>query len=164
VKKSEAATILAKIAAYDRRTVGEADVEAWTEALDGLVTVQDAMTAVRDHFRESSEWLMPVDIIKRSKALRFRRINAAGYPDFPPGLTQAQEREWLRVWHASLGRGSGAPAMAQLNADRELGVERVESDYVPTDRVRDLISEFADSMAIVARNQQHPADTQAGRA
>jgi hypothetical protein len=136
VKKSEVATILAKIAAYDRRTVGEADVEAWAEALDGLVTVQDAMTAVRDHFRESSEWIMPVDIIKRSRGIRSLRINLAGAPDYPPGLTWEQERRWLKEWHRALSFPRALPSNAQFNADRALNITRIESAYLSPEEAK----------------------------
>lgn len=156
MKKSEAATILAKISAYDRRTVGEADIEAWSEALDGQVTVQDALVAVRDHFRESSDWLMPNMIIKRCRSIRAFRINIAGAPDYPAGLTYEQERKWLKEWHRALAMGAGGrhptlPSTAQASADYALGITRVESTYLPPDEAKArLAALLADSKGITA--------------
>lgn len=149
MKRSETATLLAKIAAYDRRTVGEADIEAWTEALDGLITLQDAMVAVRDHFRESNDWLMPKSIIDRSKKLRVERIRAAGLPDFPPGLTQTQERAWLKEWHERLSMNPD-PVICAHFADRSIGITRIEGTPADPERVRQLIADFAASRSIEA--------------
>lgn len=72
MNQPEAAKILVKIAAYDRRTIGLADVEAWLEALDGIVTFDEALIAVRDHYRESREFMMPSDLIKLARKNRVR--------------------------------------------------------------------------------------------
>lgn len=53
--------VLGKCAAYDRRTVGETDIHAWTEALDGI-TYAEALEAVRRHYRADDAWLMPAHI------------------------------------------------------------------------------------------------------
>lgn len=153
MKPSEATVILTKIAAYDRRSVGEADAAAWAEALDGLVTLQDALTAVRDHFRASNDWLMPKAIIDRSRELRKRRIRDSGLPDFPPDLTQAQEREWLRAYHDALAEvypNRYDTGSAMNMADRALGINRVNSKPADPERVRKLIADFAASRAIEA--------------
>lgn len=149
MKDSEAAVILCKIAAYDRRTIGEADATAWAEALDGLVTIEDALTAVRDHFRESTEWIMPKHVIERSGKLRSKRIRESGLPDYPAGLTQAQEREWLTVWHRYIGNDRDA-ATAQRFADEELSITRVESMPADPARVQRLMAEFAKNRQVTA--------------
>lgn len=142
MKPSEATAILSKIAAYDRRTVGEADAIAWAEALDGQVTIQDAMTAVRDHFRESNDWLMPKHVIDRARKIRVERIRAAGLPDYPAGLSQSDERKWLRQFHFGLDR-HGDAAQAQGAADRALNVTRVDSTPMDADAVRRIIENYA---------------------
>lgn len=50
--------VLAKCAAYDRRTVGETDIHAWTEALDGI-TYAEALEAIKRHYRIDTGWAMP---------------------------------------------------------------------------------------------------------
>jgi hypothetical protein len=144
MKPSEAAVILAKIAAYDRRTVGEADAQAWAEALDGHVTVADALQAVTDHFTESRDWIMPVDVIKRAAKFRRARIQAAGLPDFPSDLTAAEERKWLEIWHAHLSRGD-TPLAAQYSADLVLNVTRVPSQPVEPEKLRAMLDQLGTS-------------------
>lgn len=148
MKRSEAALLLAKIAAYDRRTVGDSDIEAWAEALDGQVTLQDAMTAIRDHFRETTDWLMPADVIRRAKMLRILRIRAAGVPELPPDLTQQQEREWIRRYHANLARHDPPDALqAQFTTDRDMYItRRIESVPASPDRVKQILADFAASL------------------
>lgn len=57
----ETTAVLAKAAAFDQRTIGEADVLAWHEAIGDLY-VDHALAAVTRHFRESDARLMPVHI------------------------------------------------------------------------------------------------------
>lgn len=66
---ADAARLLALAAAYDRRTVGEAEATAWADALDGLGTTECA-EAIRSHYRESTAWLMPAHVRDRVKAKR----------------------------------------------------------------------------------------------
>lgn len=74
--KTEVATMLAMIAAYDRRTIGETDVEAWHLILEPL-NPDDAMQAVKEHYTDSRTWLMPADIHDRATAITRRRIGRA---------------------------------------------------------------------------------------
>lgn len=68
--KSQVAVILGLIAARDRRTVGEVDVHAWHEDI-GDLEFDDARRAISAHFRESTEYLMPVHL--RRLAIGFAR-------------------------------------------------------------------------------------------
>lgn len=58
---ADAARVLAKAQAYDRRTVGQADVQAWYEALCDL-DLNAVLAAVADHYRDSTDWLMPAHV------------------------------------------------------------------------------------------------------
>lgn len=69
---SEIATVLAKAAAYDRRTVGRADVAAWHEVLADI-DLPDALTAVSAHYRTSAEWLQPAHIRSHVRDLHATR-------------------------------------------------------------------------------------------
>lgn len=77
MNRSDTNKVLAKMAAYDRRTVGIADVAAWHEII-GDLDYDDCLTAVRDHYTESREWCMPADVAERVKAIRRDRLAAAG--------------------------------------------------------------------------------------
>lgn len=124
MKRSEAAVLLAKIAAYDRRTVGDADIEAWAEALDD-VPLPDALDAVRKHFQQSDGWLMPHGVITTVRAIRRDRMQRAGNPPMPGGLTWDQEKAWRVLWCASVKDGipandAAALASAAMNLPPEI--------------------------------------------
>jgi hypothetical protein len=69
VNKAEVAQLLTVIAQVDNRKLEPATVEAWFEIL-GYLDYSIAAEAAKLHFRESSEYLMPVHIITRSKKLK----------------------------------------------------------------------------------------------
>jgi hypothetical protein len=70
--RSEIALLLGYIAARDRRTVGETDVLAWHEDL-GDLDAPDTREAVRRHFRESTDYLMPAHIRRLVRLIRDER-------------------------------------------------------------------------------------------
>lgn len=72
---AEAARLLTLAAAYDRRTIGEADATAWADALHGL-RAADCAEAIRRHYRDSRDWIMPADIRHTVRKLRADRIRA----------------------------------------------------------------------------------------
>ena len=86
----ETALVLTKAAAFDQRTIGEADVMAWYSVLED-VPVDDALQAVSDHYRESTSRLWPADVRrlaaeidhKRRGAERQRQLEAAEPPALP---------------------------------------------------------------------------------
>lgn len=106
MKRSETAILLAKISAFDQRTIGEADVEAWTEALGSDIPLADALAVVTNHFRTSHERLMPIHIITAVGAVRRERLTRAGDPPMPGDLSWQQEREWRQLWCAKVKDGS----------------------------------------------------------
>jgi hypothetical protein len=69
VTPAEVAQVLAKCSAYDLRTVGRADVAAWSEIL-GVVDLADALEAVTRHYRESSDRAMPADVLRHSRSAK----------------------------------------------------------------------------------------------
>jgi hypothetical protein len=64
--------ILAKAAAFDQRTVGDADILAWLEAL-GDLDPADALAAVTCHYQRSEERLKPVHVIAGVAEIRRER-------------------------------------------------------------------------------------------
>jgi hypothetical protein len=84
---TETASVLAKCAAFDRRTVGDTDVLAWHQAI-GDLDVLDALDAVTAHYQQETRWLMPSDVrahaeaaAKRRAYLKRRRwLTEQGYP------------------------------------------------------------------------------------
>lgn len=61
--------VLSAVAAADRRTVGEADVDVWQAIIGGL-TKDFALQAVRDHLRDRpGVWLEPGHVYQRARAI-----------------------------------------------------------------------------------------------
>lgn len=86
----ETAVLLALAASFDRRNIGEADVRAWHQVLAD-VDLDDAKTAVTDHYGQTTDWLMPAHIRTRVKALRAARIDKANLVYEPIGEESARE-------------------------------------------------------------------------
>ena len=76
--RSETARLLAFCAAYDQRTIGEADVLAWAEALDSPwvpnIDLDEAQAAVIAHYRETAQRINVADVLKRVKTDRADRL------------------------------------------------------------------------------------------
>lgn len=68
----ETARVLTKAAAYDQRTIGEADVLAWHEAI-GDLDAADALAAVTRHYANSDQRVMPVHVRRIATELRRQR-------------------------------------------------------------------------------------------
>lgn len=76
MKHSEAAELLTYAAAFDRRTVGEADVIAWATALDGL-NVERCKAAIITHYRRSTDYLQPAHLWALARATSTRDVDPA---------------------------------------------------------------------------------------
>lgn len=104
------------VAAFDRRRVGEEDVLAW-QAVLGWSRFEDCVEAVKEHFTESRDWLMPADIVKRVRKMREARLKATAMP--PPPLDVADDAErylaWAKRTQTAIADGTYQPP------DRELG-------------------------------------------
>lgn len=107
---AEVSQVLAKAAAFDLRTVGQADVLAWLEAI-GDLDVDDALAAVTRHYRDTTEWLKPahirqlVDDIQRERR-RARREAAeerAALEAAPTRDRSAEVADLLGALRARLG-------------------------------------------------------------
>lgn len=92
---ADAARILGIAAVYDRRTVGELDAKAWADALDDL-DPRECAEAVRQHFRESTAWLMPArvrEIVNRHRLEMARHSHDAKVLAGIAAATEAHDRE-----------------------------------------------------------------------
>lgn len=88
---SQVAELLAMASAFDRRTVGDADVMAWHLVLRDI-DHQDAQKALAAHYSETRDWVMPADIRQRVRTARndaARDINAGGGKGLPPEIPDA---------------------------------------------------------------------------
>ena len=83
---TDTAALLAIVAANDRRTTGDTDLEIWHDALSDL-EFEDCRAAVREHIRDGDGWLMPAHVrrvalgLARKRAGELRQAELGG----PPG-------------------------------------------------------------------------------
>lgn len=110
----ETATVLAKCAAYDQRTVGRSDVAAWHEVL-GDIEYADALYAVGAHYRQTTDRAMPANIRQHAKVARDERHRFARRAE-PLALASAFEDDPDR--NARIARGVTV-ARAALPAEPE---------------------------------------------
>ncbi|TFV32274.1 hypothetical protein E4K10_18075 [Streptomyces sp. T1317-0309] len=99
---ADATELLALAAAFDRRTVGEADARAWAAALHAIPLDNDTREAVARHYSESSDWITPAHVRQQRQKIRNDRIATAnvlddGRPDETPAEFLARRRAALRA-------------------------------------------------------------------
>jgi hypothetical protein len=80
VNRQDTALLLGMCAAYDQRTIGDADALAWHEILSDL-DFDDAKLAVVAHYRTETRRVMPADIRAAVKKIRAERVT---HPDEIP--------------------------------------------------------------------------------
>jgi len=121
----EVIDLLTTAAAYDRRTVGEADVVAWHRAVADLDFL-DAQDAVIGHYAETTDWLMPAHVRKRVKDIRAARVAIAPVPAPDPELADrpADYQAALQAAVAKMARGFALPK--QITAKVEPSAEYAE--------------------------------------
>lgn len=68
MNRDDVIDVLTAVAAADKRTVGDADVNVWQEIIGGLHR-QDALRAVRDHLRDQpGVWIEPGHVYQRVRS------------------------------------------------------------------------------------------------
>lgn len=107
MNKSDTAKLLAFCAAYDQRTIGDADVLAWHEALESPwvpnIDLDEAQSAVVAHYRETPQRITVADVLKRVKTDRADRLGR-GVPIRHQGVPPTEEYRRARAeLNAKLG-------------------------------------------------------------
>jgi hypothetical protein len=77
MNRVEVALLLTAAAARDLRTIGEADVLAWFEDI-GDLDYQDCRAALRLHYRDSTERIMPAHVRRLVRQVRDERRRLEG--------------------------------------------------------------------------------------
>lgn len=121
--RSEIALLLGAIAARDQRTVGDTDVLAWHEDLDDI-DFDDARQAVRLHFRDSTDRIMPAHIRRLARIVREERAKSAITKTLPPGRFEDDPSRTERI---AKGAAKVRQILAELAAKKAL-----PADDVPT--------------------------------
>ncbi|MEV5673485.1 hypothetical protein AB0L28_32530 [Streptomyces sp. NPDC052503] len=107
---ADAAELLTLAAAFDRRTVGEADARAWAAALNAMPLDDDARAAVARHYAETDRWLTPAHVRQQRAKIRADRISTANvYYDGIAGETGAESIARRRALERAVGDGRIGP-------------------------------------------------------
>lgn len=73
MRLTETGALLALISAYDNRQFNEETTAAWYDLL-GPYTLAEAKHAVKKHYSETRDWLMPADVLRIIKTERRARL------------------------------------------------------------------------------------------
>lgn len=92
MNRADIARLLTKMAAFDQRTIGDADVAAWHEVLAG-VELPDALQAVARHYAESDKRMMPAHVIQLVRRIRAERPVPAPPRALPSRFEDDPDRE-----------------------------------------------------------------------
>lgn len=84
MNRSETALMLAQMQAYDQRTVGESDVIAW-HALLSDAPFEDCQEAIRRHYAEQTDRIMPAHVRRLVRDMHTEREMAANATGWAPG-------------------------------------------------------------------------------
>lgn len=119
---TEAAALLAVCAAYDNRKPDPDTAQAWALALDGI-RFHDARDVIVDHYKQSTDWIMPAHVRRGVKKLRGKRLEAMADPIPPADLTPLQTIAWLKDVRRRIADGEDV-----VDADRGELRERTMPD------------------------------------
>lgn len=73
MRLTETGALLALISAYDNRNFNEETTAAWYDLLSPY-TLAEAKHAVKKHYSETRDWLMPADVLRIIKTERRARL------------------------------------------------------------------------------------------
>lgn len=125
--KAEIAKLLLMAAAFDQRTIGDADIEAWAATV-GDLRFGDARSGLITHYREETTRIMPAHVLERVAEIREARLREAGTIPIPEHLADypIAELEWRDAATRAVADGlplPPAPSEAELRARtvREIG-------------------------------------------
>lgn len=102
---SDYGDLLRACAFYDNRKVTKEAAVAWAHAIKPYVTKADALQAIADHHAESTDYILPAHVNDRVRQVQRDRLQRAGDPPMPGGLTWQREREWRERWCAAIKAG-----------------------------------------------------------
>lgn len=145
MNKIQTAQLLAYAAARDNRKEDPAAVEAWFEDL-GDLPFEDCKEAVRQHFQNSLEYLMPVHIRATVKTIRLERVRAVGdiSDRIPRAIEELEDEEehtrqslaWLQEAKRRIGDGEDIDTVAPRHP-------HPPADLKSVDRIKEITEQIA---------------------
>jgi len=173
VNLSETARLLGAMAAFDRRTVGDGDVIAWQAVLPDAA-FEDCLEAVKDHYAEQTDWMMPAHVRRAVRDIVAARNVSPWAPgqygtprdEAEPEVTTggrlalsdlpAAVAELVARVRADLPEGSREALMPRTVAwEREHAAFRRQQDAEPNPRYQPRVVECADPENCYAVNHAH---------
>ncbi|MEV4417255.1 hypothetical protein [Catellatospora sp. NPDC049609] len=122
--------VLAKAAAFDQRTLGEADVLAWFEAV-GHLDYELALDAVVRHYRTSRQRMWPADLVDGVRAIRAERESHRHPVLRAPSRFEADVARDARV-KAGIGqvmKAVGLPRPVDVDDVHRRALERARAEH-----------------------------------
>lgn len=101
---AEAQVLLSMASAFDNRKPDPDAARAWSAVLDDL-RFEDCRDALIEHYKTSTDYLMPVMIRTAVRRIRSKRIALVGDLIPPAGLSEPESRQWLRDAKRRIGDG-----------------------------------------------------------
>ncbi|MFE1412453.1 hypothetical protein ACIGFK_07390 [Streptomyces sp. NPDC085524] len=119
---ADAAELLTLAAAFDRRTVGEADARAWAAALHAMPLDDDARAAVARHYNETDRWITPAHVRQHRARIRAARLETSNvFYDGRPDESPAEYLARRRALEQAVADGRIAPQTATQGVGRAPG-------------------------------------------
>jgi hypothetical protein len=106
--ETEITNLLKEAQRVDGRTIGKGDIESWMGYLDGY-TFEECQAAIREHYRNTTDWMKPAHIHALIKGSQQARI--AAYSQAVPALP-ANPSERPRDWRSALSEEAGRAVQA----------------------------------------------------
>lgn len=128
---SETARLLGAMAAFDRRTVGDGDVIAWQAVLPDA-TFDDCLEAVKRHYAEHTEWMMPAHVRRLVRDITQEREVIARHTGWAPGQAGVPKGEAMPEISGPIDESTITPSVrALLEATRAMLPEGSRETLMP---------------------------------
>lgn len=129
MKASEASSLLTYATAFEPNLVVSAEVATiWADVL-GDMSLVDAESALKAHYRESRYPIRPADIVQGVEAIHKQRVREAGElpPEPPDDLAPGTHHLWLKAYWRAVKAGEGrerSKAIADIEGAKTGGERR----------------------------------------
>lgn len=151
--------VLAIAAAFDNRTVGDADCAAWYRVI-GHLDQREAEEAIIAHYTETSDRVMPAHVLSRVGKIRALRLAHAG----PEAVPDVDDPDDWRAYQRALREGRWRTANGEMKPRPVLKAIEPVFRHIDSAWNRNAITVPSQQLAIEAApqpdNPEHAAASQ----
>jgi hypothetical protein len=108
VNRDDAVKLLAIASAFDNRKPNEAQAIAWAEVLDGL-DPRDCVEAIKGHYKESKEYLMPAHVVARARMAMLDRRERQQVEEHLAIMAQPVNPDGMKMLEAGIAAVGNEP-------------------------------------------------------